>query len=379
MTATATIRSRIINGLRHYLKIVFPEFRERSDVDKTVEGALATVVAPEIKQLERYGEQCTREACPATASSREKSDLGRGEDWGRLKLGRDPYAATGGEYTIALTGSGSVAAGAMFVNPLTDLVYILQATVTVPGTGTVKSAGTGAEVALDVGDTLASDQKFSGVDQEATVSAIVTAPIAAETFEDFMSAVRDSFRATPRGGAPGDYRVWAGEVVGVYKVYPYADTANMGNSRVYVQCEKTADNPSGVPDSTPETVGITQDVEDILDEYEPMTSGSLYVSPILRLPAVVTVYGLSDASKEGTIETMIGEYLYAKEPFIDALDREEERIDRISRAELFSTIQAAILPATISDVSIVVNGANYNEATLPMGTVLYPDDVVFTA
>lgn len=375
MTATATIRERIASGLRHFLKIVDPDFRERSDVDLTVEGALSTVVAPEIKQLERFGEQCTREACPATATSKDKSDLGRGEAWGRLKLGREKYLATGGTYTIALTGAGTVDAGAMFVNPLTDLVYILQESVTAPGNGTVKSAGTGVEVALEVGDTLASDQKFPGVDEEATVTAEVTEPIAAETFDDFMVAVRESFRATPRGGAPGDYRVWAGEVVGVYKVYPYSSWVEIGDTRIYVQSEKTEANPSGIPEGT-----VVTAVETKIEEKEPMTAGSTYVSPIIGVLVDITISGLSDSAKESQIEELAKQYLYDKEPFIAALDSIEERLDHISNVELHSIIAAAILPATISSVDIRAHyaGTAYNDVYLPNGTVFVPEDITFS-
>lgn len=380
MTLTATIRSRIVAAIRHFMKQVDPSFRENSDVDKTVEGAFATVLAPEIKQTERLGEQATREGCPLTASSPDDNDLGQLYNWGRFILGRMPDAAREGTYTVTITGAGEIPAGAMLVDPTTDLVYLLQAKVTAPGTGTIKSTGAGVEVALDVGDTLNFDQRYTGVDSEVTVASVVVSPLDKETDAAYLEAIKNKKRATPRGGAAGDYRVWCDEVPGVLKVYPYSDPYDLGNIRIYVQCEKNVNNPNGIPDTPgdPASTGITQDVEDEIALVEPLTAGSTYVSPILGRAATVTIYGLSDSALESDIEDLIGVYMYAKEPYIAGLDREEERKDRVSRAELFSTIQAAILPATISDVNITVGGASWNETTLPMGSVIYPDEVIFS-
>ncbi len=375
--STATIISRIRGAIAQALRSVFPAFGENTDVTKTFEGAVGVANGAEIRLLQKYGEQATREACPLTASSKEKNDLGQLENWGIAILGRVPFRATEGKYKITLTGSGIVRAGAVFTNTETNLVYLLTADATAPtATAEVQSSGAGVEVALEVGDTLTMDIEVAGVGSEADVNTIVTAPTDKETDAEYLDAIVTALRNKPRGGGKGDYRDWCLGIDGLHKVYPYSGEY-LGDMKVYVQATKTQANPDGAPGSAL-IAEVLAKIEDPLTG-QPETAGDLLVLAMLKLGTTVVVYGLSDSSLEGDIEDVIDEYVYGLEPFISGVDLDTDRNDKLSKGGLMAAIVAQIAPATITDLTIFVNGIQRNNWELPEGTVLYMAGVTFSA
>lgn len=374
--STADIISRIRGAIAQALRTVFPAFKENTDVTKTVEGAVAVSQGAENRLLEKFAEQATREACPITATSKKKNDLGQLENWGYAILGELPFRATEGKYTITLTGVGTVRAGAVFVNTETNLVYLLTADATAPTSAAqVQSSGAGVEVALEVGDILTMDSEVAGVGVEAAVATIVQAPTDEETSVEYLDRIVTALRNKPRGGSRGDYRDWCLGISGLHKVYPYSGV-ELGSMRVFVQATKTTGNPAGIPG--------TDLISDVLDAIEdpltgqPETAGELTVLAVATLEASVTVYGLSDSALESEVESVVNEYLYGLEPFIAGVDSDTDRNDRCTKGALLSAIIDAVRPETVTDVSIVVAGREFNNSELPVGTVLTVGTVSFS-
>ena len=169
------------------------------------------------------------------------------ERFGRIKLGRNPFDARAGEYEIIVTGSvgavikasstwksddSSTSPGKLFI--LDEEFTLLFATDTI----IVRALEAGTESSLDAGDTLSATAPIALVDKTATVYAEITEPRAAETIEAYRTAVLNSFRLEPQGGAATDYRLWSQDAQGVRFVYPYARTGFPCEMNLFVEANE---------------------------------------------------------------------------------------------------------------------------------------------
>jgi len=173
VATTKKIIERIANGIKHEIKKVDDSF-ENDPSGETVEDAIATATAPSLKLLEKLSDESALQGCPLTATSRNDSSIGQLENWGRVKLLRDPFAPVPGKYTITITGTGTVLAGTQYIDDITEFVYVLQADVvcTGTGTGTVQSVGTGIELVKTVGTKLYSQKRVAGISDEVVIASV---------------------------------------------------------------------------------------------------------------------------------------------------------------------------------------------------------------
>lgn len=364
MSTTAQIKDRIVNAIVHELKKIDSTF-ENDALDKSVEEAVATALAGQFKLMEKDIELAARQGCPLTADSRTQHSNGSLENWGVVKIARQPYPAAPGQYTITITGTGTVTAGTQYIDDVTEFVYVLQADVVCAGTGTgtVKAVGEGSETVLAVGSSLFAQQKFDGIEDEVIVATVAVEPVDAEDFEDYRDVIVGSFRTTPRGGAIGDYIVWALEVEGVFKVFPYVSSVpTEGN--VYIQAHQTTLNPTGVADST-----LLTAVKAYLTTKEPMTTGETNVYSVIERAYVVDVVGLTDSSKESAVKTALESYFASKYPFIDGVDDETLRTDRVTLADIYSVVYGAIGTAGVYSITLTANAVPVTDEYLPAGNV----------
>ena len=367
MSSTFQIKERIANSVIHELKKVDNTI-SRDPLRKAVEDALSIAIAGEIKLMYKLLEEASRQGCPLTATSSLKSSIGQLENWGRVKLRRDPFPAVPGEYEIEITGTGTIPAGTAYVDDVTEFVYLLIEDVVVDGTatGTVRSVGEGVELVKEIGTTLFTQQRVLGVEDEVTITAILTEPEPAETPEEYLEKILQSFATTPRGGAKGDYIVWGLEVAGTFRIYPYTGvTPNIGN--IYVQSNRTEGNPNGIPDED-----IVNAVFDYLEVREPMTTGELNVYPINIREYEIEVSGLTDPAKEDLVQPALEEFFRAKFPFISGIDDIDLRTDRITKAEIMKTVFDAVRPAGIADVTVRKSALVITDDTLEQGTIGIP-------
>jgi len=370
MITTRQKIERIANGIKHEIKKVDSSF-ENDPSGATVEDAIATATAPSFTLLEKGIDEAVLQGCPLTATSKKDSSNGQGEAWGRVKLLRDPFPAVPAEYTITITGTGTVPAGMQYIDNITEFVYLLQADVvcTGTGTGTVKSVGTGIELVKTVGTKLYAQKRITGINEEVVIASVVTLPVEEESFEEYQRKTVESFANTPRGGSVGDYRVWGLTVSGVMRVFPYNKPAS---GRIYIQAEITDSNEYGIP-----TSALLSDVEDEYELHDSMATGELEILPVAQTAYQVEVQGLTDITKQSLILPELKAYFVEKYPYIDPLDDEELRTDLVLKADIYKIVADAVYPASITGIVLRSNSVVINDEYLPEGSIGVPS-VIFS-
>jgi uncharacterized phage protein gp47/JayE len=361
MSTTAEIFQRIYTSIVTEIQKIDTTFNS-DPLKKSVEVAISKALAPEFKLLELLNQNAAKQGNPLEAFSKEVSSIGSLESWGDVKLNRQPDPATGGTYDLTVTGNGTVTAGIQYVNQGTGFVYLVQTDTVIVGSGTVevKSVGTGSDVALDVATELFSQTTITGIDNPATVASETTAPTAGETVEEYREDIIQAFRNTPRGGARGDYVVWADEVAGVLKGYPYTG-GGLNQMTVYVQ---SIADPQGVTSQA-----LLDDVQDYVESVQPATAGALTVISTIPREYDVEITNITATGLDATIQAAIDSYFEDKRPFLDGIDLESERADRIVNSEVFAVVQNAILPASFDNLQISYNSVDVPFENLPDGNI----------
>ena len=366
MSTTLEIKNRIFVAIVSAVQLINPSFNPEP-TGKNVTNALSAALAPGFRLLEIFFQNALKQGNPLTADSRTISDIGSLEDWGIIKINRFPNPAIGGEYEIVVSGNGIVYGGTQYINQETGYAYLVQEDTTITGTTgvVVRSVGAGSDVSLEVGSELYSQQSYVGINNPAIVQTELIAPIDGETIEEYRDDILTSFRITPRGGARGDYILWAKEIDGVRTAYPYSGVA-LNDMTVYVQETITVSNPQG--EASP---AIISAVDDKFTLEQPVMAGNLITQSIIRRGYTVDVTNLSDLSKQSVVEETIANYFARKQPFIDGVDSLLTRADRITRAEVFVDVTEAIVPATIDDLQLFFSAIEVIAETLPDGNIPY--------
>jgi uncharacterized phage protein gp47/JayE len=254
-----------------------------------------------------------------------------------------------------------------YIDDVTGFVYLLQSAVVCTGTGigTVKSVGNGVETVKYPGTVLYAERKTTGIEDEVTITAIVEAPEPEEDKEEYREKIVESFSTTPRGGAVGDYRVWSQEVAGIFRAFPY--TLIPTEAIVYAMAARTDLDPYGIIDNAKKA-----EVLAYLKSKEPMTTGELYVFA-MNLPQYdVDVVTLSDITKQSLVLPALQEYFSKKYPFIDGVDNEDLRTDRVTKADIFKVVYDAVYPAGVADVIVKRSGVVVTDEFLPTGSLGIP-------
>ncbi len=226
----------VLTDLQGKLSINIPIF------GKSVLIAVAAVQAAKLKLYYLTIATLQKNQWVDTAEPEEQG--GNLERFGRVKLGRDRFAAVSGEYVVAVTGTigATIPASQTFksndsaLNP--GMLFVLDAAFTLiasPDAITLRAVDGGLGSKLEVADLLTSTSPILNVDSEASVSSVSVEPVDRETVEEYRTLTETAFRLEPQGGAPGDYRIWAADVNGVRKVYPYAQDATKNTVTVYVE------------------------------------------------------------------------------------------------------------------------------------------------
>ena len=351
-------------------------------------NAMAAVQAGKLWLLYKLLAKVQKNIAPDTAEP--EGSGGTLERWGRLKLGRDPFTATAGEYVVEITGTvgSTINAGTTFksnddsVNPgklfiLDDAFVLATATDSI----TLRALEAGDDSQLSPGEELTSTVPIAGVQRTATVLSESVQPLEAETIEEYREKVVESFRTEPQGGAPSDYRIWAADVQGVKTVYPYAKSGTYAEIDLYI--EATVDDSTdgkGTPGA-----GMISDVEDVV-ELDPDTTlplnergrrpmgvfdiNFLPVSPLNVDITVADFDGLT-AEKEADIEAALEEMINEIRPFIAGADVLSERNDTLSKNKVISAVLSAVPGATFGAITLTVNSSNYDSYEFTNGEIPY--------
>ncbi len=322
-----------------------------------------------------------------------ESQGGSLDRYGRVKLGRERREAQAGEYDCDVSGEigATISAGTTFKSDddsaNAGFLFILDQDFTFATTGgaiKLRALDAGLESELVEGNTLTATAPILNVDQGATVSLVVLAPLAAETVEEYRTAIVLSFQTEPQGGSSSDYILWGFDATGVVGIYPYASGSTANSIDVYVEAN-TVDGiaPPTVLAEVAEVIEQDPDTTKPLNERGRRPLGVLQVNTkSITLGSVdVTITGLfnNDAVIQGLIESAILDLLNDIRPFIASAQSLSGKNDVLTGGRLVATIQAAIGSSNyFSGLTWSVNGNvqttsyTFTNGEIPqLGTITY--------
>jgi uncharacterized phage protein gp47/JayE len=316
------------------------------------------------------------------------------ERWGRIKLGRNPFPATQGVYTITVTGTVAslIPASTTFKsndssqNP--GKLFILDNAFTLatnPDTISVRALESGAISRLNIGEFLTATAPIAGVDSLATVTAETTVPTAAETLEEYRAKTLESFRLEPEGGAGTDYRLWSKDVSAVKQAYPYAKSNDPNIVEVFVEATVASSIDSK---GTPSPTTLT-DVRDVI-EFDPDTSLSLSqrgrrplgvfdveVKAVDVLDVDIDIASFVDSTPEKVtaIFNSIKSLIDGIRPFVSGIDVLSEQNDNLSVNSIIYAIQLAVPGSVFGAVTLTVDGNVVNSYQFIGGEIPFLNSV----
>lgn len=300
------------------------------------------------------------------------------ERFGRVKIGRDPYPATFGEYSISVNVNvtGTIPEGTQWItdefatNPnklfILDADYVVAGAVPATYQFTVRALESGTGSKMVGGDSLTSTAPIAIADGVAAYDATVTEPTDAETTEEYRAKVLQAFRLEPQGGAASDYILWGSDAVGVKAIYPYAVSGAPNEVDVYVEATLAdSTDGKGTPTST-----ILSDVEDAIEldpdvtlplserGRRPLGVFAVNVKPVVLVGVEVAFYSFENRTPEKDILLIatITDAIYSIRPFIAGADDPNTRNDILSRNYLISTVMAALPSAVFADLEMKFSG-----------------------
>jgi len=277
------------------------------------------------------------------------------ERFGRVKLGRNPFPATAGSYTVQVTGTiGTIIPQSSTFKSNDDslhpgILYILDADYTLLATTdsiTLRCLTAGLEGQLSIGDELTITAPVALLDDIGEVTAELVEPIAAEDIEDYRRKGLDAYRLEPQGGAGSDYRLWASDAQGVETSYPYAKTGVANEINLFIEAT-IVDSIDGK--GTP-TAAILTAVEDAIEDptvdrpsRKPLGVYDVHYLPIAVREVDIEITGFVGitAPIQTAIFNAIELYLTTVRPFVGSIDTLADQNDTFD----VNTIIALILEA----------------------------------
>lgn len=356
--------------------------------------ALAMVQAGKLKLFYLALGLVQKNVFPDTAD--QESLGGTLERFGRVKLNRNPFAATAGQYTVEVTGTiGAVIDASTTFKSNDDSLspgklYVLDSShtmVSATDTITLRALSAGLDSKLLVTDGLTSTTPISGVDSLAIVTVEAVEPLAAEDIEEYRQSILDAFRLEPQGGAASDYRLWANDAQGVAQTYPFARTGYANEINLYIEATP-ADSTDGY--GTPSGLLLAA-VEDVV-ELDPDTTkpilergrrplGVFQVHYLPVSPKKVDIQITGFVGITSDIQTLIAEAvaeaLETVRPFVAGADVLQDRNDIFSQNSVISIILSARPGSIFGAIQLSVDGAIEASHTFTNGDIPYLGDITY--
>lgn len=256
------------------------------------------------------------------------------ERWGRAKLGRNPFPAKAGEYTVLIIGT----VGAIIPESTTfksndnstspGLLYILNSAFTLTGSPeliTLVALDAGLDARLSVNDELTLTAPIALVDDVGVVTVETVIPEAAEDLEDYRRKALDAYRLEPQGGAGSDYRIWSSDVQAVEQTYPFADTIVSGQINLFIEATTLASTDGkGTPSAT--TISDVQTAIESATASRPsrkplgVSAVNYTAVTIKEIDIVVNTFVGLTASIQTAIFNAIETELDSIRPFVGSID-----------------------------------------------------------
>ncbi|WP_036384069.1 baseplate J/gp47 family protein [Muricauda sp. MAR_2010_75] len=357
-------------------------------------SAMTSVFSAQLKLLYLHNEDVMRNLYPDTADTAENG--GQLERLGRIRLNRNPRPATAGVYTVSLVGEENAVIRANLTFKANEnsnapsFLFVTDNETILTGSNDmiqIRSFEGGNASLLNVGDELTITEPVIGVEQVVVVESVDEQPKEAEPISDYRQTVLDAFQLEPQGGARTDYRLWAADVQGVRRVYPYVKNGDSGTVQVFVEAaEGDSTDGNGTPSQA-----ILDEVAEVIefdpDDTRPTNERGrrpiqaiLEVLPIDLVPVDVTVTGLDTDTTaiRQSIESNLKIYLSTVRPFISGADLPQNQNDVLYAARL-SAVVTDILDSGnfFTDFTLEVNGVAGTSFKFTGSNIPYLRNLIF--
>lgn len=362
-------------------------------VGKNFLRVMASVQAAKLKLYYLAIGLVQKNVFPDTADS--ESIGGTLERFGRVKLGRNPFDARAGEYELIVTGSvgaiikaastwksddTSTSPGKLFV---LDTEFELTATT---DTIIVRALEGGTDSQLEAGDTLSATAPIALVDKVATVYAEITEPRAAETLEAYRTAILNSYRLEPQGGAATDYRLWSQDAQGVRFVYPYARSGYPCEINLFVEANiEDSTDGKGTPSSA-----LLDEVEAVVEFHPDDTLPLLERGrrplqvivnflPVLPKDIDITINGFVglDVDTQTLIDAAIEDMIKDIRPFVSAADIVANKNDILDTNKIVAAIIGQKPGAIFGTIDMEVAGVPLSTFTFLNGDIPFLNSITY--
>lgn len=361
---------------------------------KFVCDALAAVWTGQLWLAYLYLQDIQNNIFPDTADP--ESEGGTLERQGRMHLRRDPFPATEGFYTAAVTGiAGAVLRAGLIYKSNDDSrspgnLYQLDNEYILTGANdviTLRALSAGKAYQLDAGDGLTATEPLIGAAQVIIIATMTVQPTEAESIEDYREKVLDALQLEPQGGARTDYRLWAADVPGVRKVYPYVKNGDPGTMQIYVEAA-TEDSTDGKGTPSQATMDAVYDAI-LFDPDETMADddrgripmgATEEVLPVSLKPVDITITTLQVDTSDirSQISTALTDFLYKVRPFIDGADLMRNKNDTLTSPKAQSVVTDTIGTAnTFLNFSLSVDGVAVSSYKFEQANIPYLRNLIF--
>jgi hypothetical protein len=318
------------------------------------------------------------------------------ERFGRIKIGRNPFPARAGQYTITVTGlTGSrIPASTTFksndqsLNP--GKLFILDNEFVLTSSNEsirVRALDAGLNSKLSPGDVLFATAPILGVNKTAIAHTEIVEPLSPEDLEEYRAKTVEAFKLESQGGAPADYKLWALDAQGVARAYPYAKTGYVNEIDLFIEATpRDSEDGKGTP-----TKKIIDDVDSVV-RHDPDTSKSIYERG--RKPMQVFVHCLPVKIRQIDIEingyrditpgiqslllTAIKSEIDKIRPFVAAADVLENQNDVLNVNKIILVILTAKPGSMFNSITVRIDGVTENTYRFINGDIPFLNTVSYT-
>lgn len=320
--------------------------------DKAFLRVLAAVLAMAETGLYKYAAERSRQNFALTATGTDLDLIG--QEYSVIRKAAEATALTA---TLAGTDGVIIPATSAFIGDANGVRYFIDASAVISGgvaSISMYAEDSGAIGNLQVSDTLTIVSPVAGASSTATVTAVTNTGAEGETDSAYRVRVLFAIRATTGGSNATDHKIWAEEVAGVYRAFPYSGkpeslllTSYPGDRTVYVEADSSI-NPDGVPPTS-----LLDDVRESLTTDPDtgyarpalgLTDSTLYVEPITRTGVIVEIKALDTPSGQeaeimADIESALDLYFSNAVMFVAGVDLLQDRNDLITALTVADVVQ----------------------------------------
>ncbi|WP_444818575.1 baseplate J/gp47 family protein [Treponema denticola] len=224
---------------------------------------------------------------------------------------------------------------------------------------------------LEKNDVLNFVNPYGFIKSEAVILEVERMGLDEELEANYRERLINRFRLQPQGGALADYRIWAADVPGVLRVYPYNDKEQPGGVLLYVSGIPSVFNDR-IPDKgllkkvgevctyDPETgKAIRKPLTAMLDPKNDGSYENIKPISVVEIEVVVTdVTGIAPADFAELIKPALKNYFLDRDLYIRGLSDDNNRTNIVSKNHVITVINQIAVTAKAVFEEVVLKKEN---------------------